>query len=99
MPEHKRVYHDRGGVRRTLIWDDEAPHRFHTLVEQDVEPILDGVDRDREIMRNDRANKLAARIPIPVYERAVHEGWDEGDWRKWLNSYEGSHFRIWRGSL
>ena len=30
--------------------------------------------------------KLLARIPVTVYETATAEGWDEGDWKRYLNS-------------
>jgi hypothetical protein len=98
MAERKRVYRDADGIRRTLIWDDEEPDKFHVLTEQDLEPILDSVERDRAIMRQNGDNKLANRVPAIIYERAVHEQWDEGDWRKWFNG-EGRAFRIWPGDL
>ena len=97
MSERQRVYRDADGVRRTLIWDDEDPDAVTVRTEQDVEPILDSVERDRAIMRHDGVNKLLARIPVAIYERAVREQWDEGDWGKWLNSSEAAPFRIWRG--
>ena len=97
MSERQRVYRDADGVRRTLVWDDEDPDAVTVRTEQDVEPILDSVERDRAIMRHDGVNKLLARIPVAIYERAVLEQWDEGDWGKWLNSSEAAPFRIWRG--
>jgi hypothetical protein len=95
MSEHRLVYADANGVRRTKIWDDERPDRFVVQTEQDIEPILDSIARDREIMRNDGPNKVLGRPPIAVVERAVHEKWDESDWRKWWNG-EGRAFRIWK---
>lgn len=98
MAERKRVYRDRDGIRRTMIWDDEEPDKVHVLTEQDVEPILDSVERDRAIMKNDGDMKLTHRIPAIIWERSVHEQWDEGDWRKWFNG-EGRPFAIWGGRL
>jgi hypothetical protein len=95
MAEQRMVYQARDGVRKTLIWDDAAPDRVVIQTEEDIEPLLESVARDREIMRNDGVNKVLGRVPRTVYERAVHEGWDEGDWRKWWNG-EGRAFRIWR---
>ena len=40
-------------------------------------------------MSHNGVNKLLARIPITIYERSVHEQWDEGDWARWLNSQRG----------
>ena len=78
MSERQRIYRDAFGVRRRLIWDDENPDQVTVHTAQDVEPVLDGVARDREIMSHNGVNKLLARIPIEVYERSVHERWDEG---------------------
>jgi hypothetical protein len=99
MTERRIVYQDRDGVRRTSIVDDERPDELVVHTEQVLDEILDSVERDRAIMKMNGENKLLARIPIPIYERAVHEGWDEGDWAKWLNSYEAAPFRIWRGNV
>ena len=50
-------------------------------------------------MSHNGVNKLLARIPIEVYERSVHEQWDEADWARYLNSSEAAPFRIWRGTV
>lgn len=94
MSERKTLYRNRDGVRRTLITDDERPGAVVVHTQEDLEPLLDSVARDREIMRNDGVNKLLGRVPVTVYERACLEKWDEGDWRKWWNG-EGRAFRIW----
>jgi len=99
VTERSRVYHDAYGVRRTLIADDERPDRFVVNTAQDVEPVLASVERDRAIMAHDGVNKLLARIPVSIFERSVHEQWDEGDWKKWLNSSEAAPFRVWPGRV
>jgi hypothetical protein len=99
MTERKQVYKNSDGVRRTLVTDDERPEDFAVHTEQVLDEILDSIERDRSIMRHDGVNKLLARIPIPIYERAVHEQWDDGDWARWLNSSEAAPFRIWRGRV
>jgi hypothetical protein len=98
MTERRRLYRDAYGIRRTLIWDDGDPDVFHILTEQDVEPILDAVARDREIMPNNGVNKLTHHVPAIVYERACREEWDEGDWRKWYNG-EGRPFAVYQGRV
>ena len=98
MTERKTQYRNHDGVRRTLITDDETPNVVTVHTEEDLEPLLDSVARDREIMRNDGANKLLGRIPVTLYERAVTEQWDESDWRKWWNG-DGRAFRIWDGRI
>jgi hypothetical protein len=99
MSERRTIYRDADGVRRTLVTDDERPEDFGVLTQQDIEPILDSVARDRETMSHNGVNKLLARIPIEIYERSVHEQWSERDWSRWLNSSEAEPFRIWRGRV
>jgi hypothetical protein len=99
MTERRHVYRNADGVRRTLITDDERPEDFAVHTEQVLDEILDSVERDRATMSHNGVNKLLARIPIEVYERSVHEQWDEGDWARYLNSAEAASFRIWRGRV
>lgn len=99
MAERQRIYRDSDGVRRTLIWDDEDPDQVVVQTEQDIEPILDSVERDRAIMAHNGHNKLLARVPVAVYERAVIEQWDEDDWARYLNSPEAAPFRVWQGRV
>ena len=98
MTERKTVYKNADGVRRTLISDDERPG-FVVRTEQVLDEILAGINRDRELHPANSTNKMLARIPIEIYERAVLQGWDEDDWRRWLNSFEAAPFRIWRGNV
>ena len=99
MSERRTTYRDRDGVRRTLISDDERPDDLVVHTEQVLDQILEGVARDRETMAHNGVNKLLARVPVSVYERAVHEAWDEGDWKRYLNSAEAAPFRVWRGRV
>ena len=99
MGERKRRYDARNGVLRTLITDDSAPGSFHVKHEQDVEPILDSIKRDREIYRNTGDNKVTHRIPTVIYEELQRQGIaDDPDFfRIWLNSAEADEWRIWKG--
>jgi hypothetical protein len=99
VTERRTTYQERDGVRRTLVTDDERPEDFAVHTEQVLDEILDSIERDRETMAHTGVNRLLARIPIPVYERAVHERWDDGDWARWLNSFEAAPFRIWKGRV
>ena len=100
MGEQKRKYDARNGVERTLILDDGSP-QFVVRHSQDVEPILDSIHRDREIMSNTGVNKLAARIPTIIYEELQRKGIteDESLFKAWLNSSDAAPWRIWRGRL
>ena len=99
MTERRTIYRNADGVRRTLITDDERPQDFTVQTEQVLDQILDSVERDRSIMSHNGVNKLLARIPIEIFERSVHQQWDEGDWARWLNSSEAAPFRIWQGRV
>jgi len=100
MAERRKVYEARDDIRRTLLTDDDTPDQFHVKLEQDVEPILDGIHRDRETMRHGH-NKVVARLPIFVVENLIHRGiyTDEDAFKKWLNGPEAAPWRIWKGSV
>jgi hypothetical protein len=92
MAERQRIYRDSAGIRRVLHWDDEDDSKFVVETIQDVEPILESAAarRDNHDPRKDMWG--VGMVPVAVYERAVHEQWDEGDWKKWWNG-EGRPFR------
>ena len=101
MSESRRLYSSGNGIVRTVITDDATPDVFHVRHSQDVEPILDSIHRDRELMPNTGYNKLAARIPTVIYEELQRRGIteDEDRFKAWLNSDEAAPWRIWKGSL
>ena len=82
-----------------MILDDDHPDRVVVKTEQVLDEILAGIARDRETHDPRAVNKLAARIPIQIYEQSVLEGWDEDRWKKYLNSSEAAPFRVWRGRV
>ena len=99
MAERKTVLRDFDGFRRTLITDDDNPDSFSILTEQVVDEILASVERDRENQKERGINRLLARIPIEVYEESVRNQWDEGDWKRYLNSTRAAPYRIWPGQV
>lgn len=99
MPEHKLVYRDSNGLRRTMVTDDERPGEIRVFTELQMDEILQGIARDRELHPTKSNNKLVARVPMTVMEQSIHENWDEGDWKKWLNDPDNSHFRVWQGRV
>jgi hypothetical protein len=99
VSERRTLYRNADGVRRTSIVDDERPGELVVHTQQALDEILDSIERDRATMSHNGVNKLLARIPITIYERSVHEGWDEEKWARWLNSSEAAPFRIWRGRV
>jgi hypothetical protein len=101
VSERSRVYQDAFGVRRTLIVDDERPDRFVVKTEQDIEPVLEAVKRDRELMPQDGDNKVVATLPMIVVEDLIHRGiyFDEDAFKRWLNSPEATPWRKWPGRV
>jgi hypothetical protein len=102
VTERRFVYQDANGVRRTMILDDDAPHRVVVQTEQVLDEILGGIARDRErVAANDNGSPLrhVGRFPIEIFERMILEGWGPDDEARWLNSSEAAPFRIWRGRV
>lgn len=103
MTERRTVYQDAFGVRRTLITDDERPGLAVVQTQQNLDEILEGIARDRELFAaaNDNRSPIrpVARIPVEIFERMILEGWGPDDEAKWLNSPEAAPFRIWKGRV
>jgi hypothetical protein len=95
MGEARRRYQFRDGVSRETIFDGE---RLTIETRQDVEPVLDSIARDREIMRHGD-NKVVGRLPMIVVEDLIKRGiYDDPDaFDRWWNTTEANPWRIWRG--
>lgn len=93
------VYQNADGVVREMLFDREQPDQFVVKTSVDMEQVMKTIQFDREnhAVRSD--NKLLARIPMTIYERSLHEGWDDDDWKRWLNSDEAKPFRVWEGRV
>lgn len=88
-----------GAIKRTLLTDWEQPEKVVIHTEVDL-PDLEVNNRAlAELQLSTDPTKLVARVPMTVYERSVLEGWDESDWKKWLNSADAKPFRVWNGRL
>ncbi|HJZ15744.1 MAG TPA: hypothetical protein VJ251_09870, partial [Stellaceae bacterium] len=66
----------------------------------DVEPVLDSIARDRELMTHG-VNKVVGRLPAIVVEDLIKRGlyYDPDAFDRWWNSYEADPWRIWKGQL
>lgn len=93
------VYRNSDGVRRTSVEDSEKPGVLRVYTEVEMDEVLEGIKRDRENQRAGSTNKLLARVPLTIYEKSVHEQWDEADWKKWLNDPDNAAFRVWQGQV
>jgi hypothetical protein len=102
VSEIQRIYHNSNGIRRTVVADPDRGGEFGILVEQDLEDILDGIQRQRENHKTGITdNKRVGSIPFIVAEDLKRRGiWDDDDaFRKWLNSWEARPFRVWEGRV
>lgn len=99
MPQHKFVYQDGAGMRRTLVYDDEKPAEFGVFAEADMSGLaaLNRAQGEHESARH--ATTTIARVPFTVWERAHHEDWDKSDWDRFLNDPDNRDFRVWNGRV
>lgn len=81
-----------------MVTDTDQPG-FKVFTEVDMEQVLKGIARDRELQPRRSTNKLLARVPMTVMEQSIHEQWDESDWKRWLNDPDNAHFRVWPGRV
>jgi hypothetical protein len=98
MGEQKRRYEAANGISRQTILDGETL-TIHTA--QDVEPVLDSIARDRELMRNNGVNRLEGRLPLIVVEDLIKRElyFDTDAFNRWWRSSEADPWRIWRGRV
>jgi len=100
MAERKVVYRDDGTVKRTMIWEDDAPETVHVYTEQDLTQAVANNKILSELHPRRSTNKVIARgVPIHVAEKAMLEGWDEKDWARWLDDPDNRAFRVWHGRV
>jgi hypothetical protein len=98
--EIKRVYRNDGAIKRTMVWEDDAPETVHVYTEQDLTQALENNKIMRELHPRRSTNKLLARgVPVSVYEKSVLEDWGDDDWAKWLDDPDNRAFRIWQGRV
>lgn len=97
--ESTYVYRNSDGVKRTMVVEDTNPDAFKVYTEVQMDEVLDNIKRTRDLPQTKSANRLVARVPMTVVELSIHEQWDEGDWKKWLNDPDNAAFRIWQGQV
>jgi hypothetical protein len=98
MGEARRRYRAHDGIARETIVDGG---RLTIKTSQDLEPVLDSIARDREIMTQRGDNKLLGRLPAIIVEDLIRrEIYDDGPkFDKWWNSPEADPWRIWHGRV
>ena len=82
-----------------MVTDTDREGELKVFTEVNLEEVLRGIDRDRELQPRRSTNRLLARVPMTIMEQSIHEQWDEGDWKKWLNDPANAPFRVWPGRV
>lgn len=101
MGESRRRLEYRDGVAHEAIHDLDV-QRMVVKSSQDVEPVLDSIARDRELMRNDNdEGKLVGRLPAVVVVDLINRGifHDPDAFDRWWNSFEADPWKIWDGRV
>lgn len=96
--EHKLVYQDFDGIRRTAIWDDDKPGVLTVNTEVQLGRLLEN-NAALEEQQVGRDFKLAARVPLTIWEQSFHENWDEARWARFLNDPDYKYLRVWKGRV
>jgi hypothetical protein len=102
MGEARRRYIARDGVARRTLFDSERPDGFVIHTAMDVEPVLDSIARDREIMPNNgRFGRVEGRLPLIIVEDLIRRQiYDDPDaFNRWWRSNEANPWRIWGGKV
>ncbi|NNM74755.1 hypothetical protein [Enterovirga aerilata] len=98
MATQQTVYEARGTLKRILVNDplDGFYGQFTAVAEQECEPLIEENKALREMQTGKERFRLVARVPVPIYEQALREGWayDDAKWRKWLNDPDNRAFRV-----
>jgi hypothetical protein len=84
---------------RTLLTDWEQPNKVVVETQLDL-PFLEANNNAlADEQPTNATNKLVARVPMTVYEKSIHENWDDDDWARYLNSADARPFRVWKGRV
>lgn len=92
-------YQNDGVVRRHAHNDTDGG--FVIASEMECEQLI----RENRALEENRSGKetfrLAARVPLPVVEKAMLDGsfHDDNFWRKWMNDADNRDFRVWQGRI
>ena len=84
-----------------IILDDERPDQLNIAWSQDVTDIIKQNRVDEEDHKSGGDLKLAARIPLAVWNDLLAQGiaQDPDALKKWMNDPENRDFRVWRGRV
>lgn len=100
------LYERRGNLDRVAHFetDTNGNERFVIASEMECDAVIAENRRLREFQHTTRKNenfRLAARVPAPIVEKAMQEGWfhDDEAWKRWMNDSDNRDFRVWEGRI
>lgn len=96
----QRIYDQYGNVIRSYAVD-ETTGDFQFRMEMEADDMIAENKRLRENQTGKEEFRLAARIPAPIVEKAMIEGWfhDDKAWERWMNNGDNREFRVWEGRV
>lgn len=88
-------------VRNTIHADTDEPDKFTVQTTEELDQLFDYCAEKRKAASGRAPDGMVhiAEIPLSIAETAEVEGWDEGDWRRWLNDPDNAMFRTWKGRI
>lgn len=94
------IYDAWGNVVRTVAVDNMTGD-FQTIMEMECDDLINENKALRDNQTGKEQFRLAARVPAPVVEKAMREGWfhDDKKWAEWMNNSENRDFRVWEGRI
>jgi hypothetical protein len=102
MDHEKFVYEHNGVVARGAVNDRQGEH-FVIASEMECDRLIQENRMLAEMQKGakDECFRLAARVPMPVVERAMIEGWfhDDAKWAQWMNDPQNRDFRVYGGRI
>jgi len=99
MAARKFIYDANGQVMTSVTVEEDNQMVIQT--QQDARPIIEANKNQRDWHKPSGDMKLAGRVPMTVYNKALREGWanDPSAWKKYLNDPDHKAFRVWEGRL
>jgi len=100
MPDEKIIFDQYNGITEYAHFDPMKPGSIAFSTEQDCDPIVEQVKRDRDAPVGKEWRHVAS-VPMIFYDQAVREGWvhDRDKWHKFLNNPDFKAFRVWGGRM
>ncbi len=88
-------------VRNVIHADTSDPDKFTVQTTEELDQLFDycSAKRDAASGRAPEGMVHVAEVPLSIAETAEMEGWDEKDWRRWLNNPDNAMFRTWKGRV